>query len=140
MPDNKEKEAQELYVEFKMLDEQIKQLQKHLELITNQLVELTVSNNSLDELKKISSEKNIFVPVSSGIFAKAVINDTSQLFVNIGANVIVQKNLDSTKKLIQNQIEEIKNIQKKILEDLEKMTNRAMHLERQLQGIMASSQ
>ena len=135
MPQNKEQKVQELYMEFQMLDQHIKQIQKQLEAVTQQMIELTVTTNSLDEFNAIKPGKEIFVPLSSGIFAKASITSNSELLVNVGANVVVQKNVDSTKKLIQRQMEEVKKVQHQMVDELEKMTHRAAQLEMQLQGI-----
>ncbi len=140
MAEEKEKKAQELYMEFQMLEQHIKQLQGQLEVITNQLIELNTTRNSLEEFNKINMDKEVFVPLSSGIFAKAKIKDTSELIVNVGANVVVKKDIDSTKKLIQNQIEEIKKIQKQMIDNLEKMTNHAEQLEMQLQSLISEGQ
>ena len=135
--EDREKKAQEMYMQFQVLDQNIKQLQKQLEMITHQLIELNATSNSLDELKTIGNGKEIFVPLSSGIFAKASIKDTSELLVNVGANVVVRKDVASTKTLIQNQMEEIKKIQKQIIDELDKMTNHAAQLEMQLQGMVS---
>ena len=135
--DDKEKKAQEVYMKFQVLEQHIKQMQKQLEMITHQLIELNATNNSLEEFNKISAGKEVFVPLSSGIFAKADIKDTSELLVNVGANVVVKKDIASAKKLIQKQLEEIKNIQKQMIGQLEKMTSHAAQLEMQLQSMVA---
>ena len=137
MQEEKEKKVQELYMEFQMLDQHIKQLQKQLEAVTHQMIELNATSNSLDEFNKTESGKEVFVPLSSGIFAKANISDTSALLVNVGANVVVKKDIASTKKLIQNQMEEIKKIQKQMIEELEKLTSHAAQLEMKLQDLMS---
>ena len=138
MAEEKEKKAQELYMQFQMLDQHIKQLQRQLEAVTSQLVELSMTGSSLDEFKSLSAGKEIFVPLSSGIFAKASIKDTSELLVNVGANVAVKKDVASTKSLIQSQMEEVKKIQKQMIDDLEKMTSHAAHLEMQLQNMVSA--
>ena len=135
--EDKEKKAQEMYMEFQAIDQHIKQLQKQLESVTHQLIDLNSTGNSLDEFNKIGPGKDIFVPLSSGIFAKASIKDTMQLLVNVGANVVVKKDVDSTKKLIQRQMEEIKKIQKQMIEELEKMTSHAAQLEMKLQELIS---
>lgn len=137
MPEEKEKKAQELYMEFQVLEQHIKQLQKQLEAVTQQLIELTITGNSLDEFNKINSGKEIFVPLSSGIFAKANVKDTSELLVNVGANVVVKKDVASTKKLIQKQMEEIKKIQEQMINELENLTSHAAQLETNLQGMVS---
>ena len=137
MTDEKEKKAQEVYMEYQMLEQHIKQLQKQIEAVTQQLMELTVTHNSLEEFKKIDAGKEILVPLSSGIFAKANVKDTSELLVNVGANVAVSKDIASTKKLIQSQIDEIKKIHKQMIEEFERMTNHAAQLEQKLQTIVS---
>ena len=134
--EDKEKKAQEMYMEFQMIDGQIKQLQNQIEMITRQLIELTVANNSLDDFGKTKEGKEIFVPISAGIFAKAVLMERSELLVNVGANVAVKKDVPSTKALLQNQIEEIKRIQKQMMDELENMTGMAAKMEMQLQGLI----
>ena len=138
--EEKEKKAQEMYMEFQMFDQHIKQLQKQLEMVTNQLIELTTTTNSLEEFKKINTGREIFVPLSSGIFAKASVKDTTELLVNVGANIVVKKDIASTKKLIQNQMEELNKIQKQMINDLEKMTNNAAQIEMKLQNLMPEGQ
>ena len=135
--EEKEKKAQEMYMEFQVLDQHIKQLQKQLDAVTNQLIELTVTRNSLEEFNKLNADKEAFVPLSSGIFAKASIKDTSELLVNVGANVVVKKDIASTKKLVQTQVEEIKKIQRQVIEDLERLTRYAAQLETQLQNLIS---
>ena len=135
--EEKEKKAQEMYMQFQVIEQHIKQLQRQLEMVTHQLVELSVASNSLDDFKKIDSAREIFVPLSSGIFAKAVIEDTSELLVNVGANVVLKKDIFSTKNLIQRQIEEVKKVQRQMIDELEKMTSHATQIERQLQGLVS---
>lgn len=134
------KKAQEMYMQFQVIEQHIKQLQKQLEMVTHQMVELNVTSNSLEDFKKINSAREVFVPLSSGIFAKAVISDTSELLVNVGANVVVKKDVAGTKNLIQGQIEEIKKVQKQMIDDLEKMTSHAAQLERQLQELVSGGE
>lgn len=134
---DKEKKAQEKYTELKTLEQHISQLQSQLEMVTNQLIELTMTNNSIGEFSKINSGKEVFVPLSSGIFAKAAIKDTSELLVNVGANIVVKKDIASAKKLVQEQAEEIKKIQNRMINELEKMAAHAGQLEAQLQGLVS---
>lgn len=134
--ENKEK-VQELYAELQELNQNVKHFQSQLDAVTQQLLELAATSSSLEELNKIKVGKEIFVPLSSGIFVKAGIKDTSELLVNVGSNVIVKKDVISTKKLIQKQMEELKKIQNQMVADLEKMLSHASDLEQQLQSLVS---
>ena len=136
MEEDKEEKAREMFMEFQALEQHIKQLQKQLEMVTGQLVDLVSTSRSLDEFAGLSAGKEIFVPLNSGIYSKASITSTDELLVNVGANVIVKKDVPSTKKLINKQVDEIRNVQKQIMEELEKMTNRASLLETKMQTLM----
>ena len=137
MEKDKEEKAREMFMEFQAVEQHIKQLQKQLEMITGQLIDLTVTNNSLDEFSNIDSKKEIFVPLSSGIFTKANLSGTQELLVNVGANVVVKKDVPSTKKLIGKQVEEIKKVQRQMIEELEKMTSHAAELEMKIQSVVS---
>ena len=138
MEENKEEKAREMFMEFQALEQHIKQLQKQLELVTSQMIDLTATNSSLDEFANVDIKKEVFVPLNSGIFAKASIINTQELLVNVGANVAVKKDVASTKKLISKQIDEIRKIQRQMIDELEKMTTRAAELEAIIQGLVSS--
>ena len=48
----KEEKLQKLYVEFQILNQQIQQLEKQSTMLNNQLMELTVTSQSLEDIKK----------------------------------------------------------------------------------------
>ena len=127
--DDAQKKAQEMYMEFHMLSQHIQQMQKQLEMITTQLMELKVTSNSLDEFKKLPAGRETLIPLSSGIFAKATLKDSKELLVNIGANVVVKKDIESTKELITKQFEDMKKFQKQLIEELEQKSAQAESLE-----------
>ena len=135
--ENKQEKTQEMYMEFQALDQRIKQIQKHLEVLTSQIMEMAGTSSSLDEFDKIKKGNEVFVPLSSGIFAKATLSGTSELLVNVGANTVVTKDVQSAKKLINSQVDEMKKLHKKMIEDLEKMAERAGQLEMQLQKMVS---
>ena len=48
-----EEKVQKLYIEFQLLNQQIQQLEKQNEALNSNLMELMVTNQSLDEIKKL---------------------------------------------------------------------------------------
>ena len=134
---DKEQKAQEMYMEYQALDQRIKQLQKQLELITQQIMEATSTSQSIEEFRNAKAGSEIFVPLTSGIFAKATLKDTSELLVNVGAGTVVAKDISSAKKLIVSQIDEMQKVQKRMADELEKMMGHAGQLEMQLQKMVS---
>ena len=134
---DKEKQAQEMYMEYQVLDQRIKQLQKQLELIMQQIMEANSTSRSLEDFKGIKEGTEILVPLTSGIFARACLKDSSELLVNVGAGTVVAKDISSAKKLISGQVEEMQKVQQKMSDDLEKMMEKAGQLETELQKIVS---
>lgn len=136
----KEEKMQKLYLEFQMLDQQIKQLEKQSTALNNQLMELMMTNQSLDDMKNIKEGTEILTPLSSGIYAKAELKDNKSFIVNVGANTALVKDVDSTKKLIETQIDEIKNLQKALVSQLQTRTTKAALLDQEINKIASEVQ
>ena len=138
MPETNEQAMQEIYMKFQMMDQKIKKIQQQLEAVTQNLVELTVTLNGLDDFSKSDLKKEILIPLNAGIYAKANLKSNSELLVNVGANVVVAKDVPSTKNLIHGQIEEVKKVQNELLMELERLTSQAANLEMQLQNMVGN--
>jgi len=127
-----EENLQSLYMEFQMLGQNIKQLEEKTQALNDQLMDLTITNQSLDDIKKIKPDTEILVPLSGGIYAKAQLKDSKNVIVNVGANTTLVKDLQSTKTLIENQIEEVKKLQENLVKQMQVNTTKAALLERQI--------
>lgn len=140
MTQMKEEEMQKLYMEFQMLSHHINQLEKQNTLLNNQLMELMVTSQSLEDVKKIEQGTEILVPLSSGIYAKAELKGNKNFIVNVGSNIALVKDIDSTKRLIESQIDEIKKLQENLVKQLENSTAKAALLEHEISEIASSIQ
>ena len=136
----KEEKLQKLYVEFQILNQNIQQLEKQSTALNNQLMELMVTNQSLEDIKKTKEGTEILVPLSSGIYAKAELKDSKKFIVNVGSNVTLVKDVDSTKKLIEDQINEIKKLQENLVNRLQEQTTKAAMLEQEISKIASTIQ
>ena len=138
MVKEKEEKLQKLYVEFQVLNNNIKQLEKQNTVLENQLVELITTNQGLEDMKKVKSGTEILVPLSSGIYAKAKLKESDNFIVNVGSNVALSKNIDSTKKVIENQIDEIQKLQENFMQELQNNTAKAALLEQEINKIAST--
>ena len=135
-----EKRFQEIYVEFQVLSNSIQQLEKQSAALENHLLELMVTKQSLHDMENVKPGTEILVPLSAGIYARADIRESDKLIVNVGSNIALSKNLDSTKKIIEDQIGEVKKLQENLSQELGMSTAKAAELEEELNGIASSLQ
>ena len=132
-----EKKAQELYMQLQMIQENAKQIYKQLQVAEGQLMELVMTSQSLDDFRQIKEKTEIFVPLNSGIFAKAELKKADELLVNVGANVVVKKDISSTKKLVERQVEQLRDIRERMVSDLKKLTTYGSGIEEELQKLVS---
>lgn len=135
-----EEKMQKLYLEFQMVEQQIKQLEKQNSALNNHMLELIATDQSLDELKKIKEKREILVPISTGIYAKADLKDSNSFIVNVGANTAIEKDLESTKKIIMTQIKEISQVQENVAQELKSHIEKASMMEEEINKIASQVQ
>lgn len=115
-----------------MMTAQIREQQKQIQLLETQLIELAASKKSLDDFENIKKGNELMVPVSPGIFAKAVLQDNKELLVNVGASVAVKKTVADTKKLLEKQFIEIQKMQREFLGNIQKLDSQAGKIEEEI--------
>lgn len=124
MAEDKDKGAKEekeqAYLQYQMLVQQLQQIQQYAQHIETQLQELIQTQTALEELGKSKKESEILAPISGGIFVKARLTDNKNVRVNVGAQTIVEKDVDGTVKLIDAQKKELEKAQAQINADLMK--------------------
>jgi len=127
-----EKELQQKYIEFQMIEEQLKQATEQIQELNNKMLELDYLKKALDEYTGLKKGSEILAPISSGIFIKAKIQDNEKMLVNVGHGTVVEKDIDGTKKLLDEQAHEIEKIRVKLLTTASTLSIKSEKLENQL--------
>jgi prefoldin alpha subunit len=133
--DEKQKNIQEKYMEFQALAQQMQAAEKQIQKVAAQLQEVNSAKEALAEISKAGAGKEILVPVTAGIFVKAELKNTDDLIVNVGSNVAVNKSVDDTKKLLDEQILDVEQYQKELSMALEAYAARLQELQQDLEGL-----
>ena len=139
MSDEK-KELQKKYVELQMIDAQINQIQKQIQMLDNQLMELEMINVSLDDFGNISAGTEILTSLAPGIYTKAELKDNDELIVNVGSNIVVKKNVAETKKMINHQLGEMRKLQEQIIAELNKLILKAGSIEQEINSAISGKE
>ena len=137
MEKDAEKEVRKKYIELQLMEQQMKQLQENAKVLDSQLAELIGVIQSLEDFKSVENKTLLWVPISNGIFTKAELIDNRELMVNVGADVVVKKSAEETKSLIAGQMDEIKKVQQKVVEELQRIAVKAMGIEKELNKLLS---
>ncbi len=115
--------------ELQFLPEQMNQMQHYAEVLQQQLNEIEDSIVAIDDLSSVKEGVEMFVPLTNGVFIKANFLKTDSLLVNVGNNVMVEKNPQSTKKLLEKQKDELTDYQDQIMQQLSSLYQRYVELQ-----------
>lgn len=136
MEKKKQEELQKKYIELEIYDKQLKQIQEQVEKFDTQMQELSSISESLGEIGKVQAGNEILVPVSTGIFAKAKVDRIDKFVVNVGASVAVERSVDETVTLIDEQMLEITKHRNHLAELFTDLSERAQMLQAELQKMI----
>lgn len=120
------------YAEFRLAAAQVKQLQEQLEAVEEKRQELEEASESLSQLKTAKKGAKTLVPVTSGIFATAALDNAAEVLVNVGSNVCVKKKVDDAAGMLKAKMHELMGFQERMLEELNRLTDQADSLEKEL--------
>jgi prefoldin alpha subunit len=114
---------QEKYQQMQILDYQIKQLQKIIEGVDSQLLEMSNTAEALREFEKLKNNEEILFPIANGIFAKGKLSDNKILRINIGSNVVIEKSIADTIKMMDTQAKDIEEYKSQVMLQLQKFVD-----------------
>jgi len=133
--DSKTKVLQKLYVELQLIDKHVKEIQNQIQTLDEQMMQLTYIQQSILEMKVVTKGKKMLVALSNGIFAEATLADNENLYVNVGANVVVKKPMKDTADMMADQTSELSSIRDSLESTLKNLVNQAMEIDMKITKI-----
>ncbi|MFW6233548.1 MAG: prefoldin subunit alpha [Nanoarchaeota archaeon] len=117
---------QETAQKFQLYEKQIQQIQKQMQSIDNGIQEIEILKSGLDSIKD-STGKEILAPIGRGVFIKAKIL-SDKLITDIGDRNLVEKDINDTKRISQEQIEKLEELRKELQDKLKEIDNELTQL------------
>ena len=119
---NSQEDQQKAMMEMQMLQQEVQKVEQEIVELEKRKIELEMVLSSLDEIKKQKGDETL-IPIGSGVFVKGKLTQKDKVLINIGADVVIEKNVVDAKKIIQKQSEGITAIQQKMESDLREFIN-----------------
>ena len=101
-----EEQTKKKYMQLQMLQQQIEEVNTHLEMFAQNHSEMEISINAIKELDKTKIDNEILAPIANGVFLKAKLLDNKKLIVNVGSNITVERTIPEVIKLLEEQKKE----------------------------------
>ena len=135
-----QEELQKKYLELKLLEQQASQIQQQLIFLENQKSILEKTKECIDDVKNIKKDSKALIPLGQGVFAKGSIQDTANLLVGVGHNVVVSKPAQEAKMIIDKQLSEIASMTSQLSSQLQQTAVHAGLLEEELQALSSNQE
>ncbi|MBS3119587.1 prefoldin subunit alpha [Candidatus Woesearchaeota archaeon] len=133
-----QQEIQEKYIELQFIAQQMQAVQQQVSAMEEQSQEINSVIASLASLLNAKKGSKTLVPVSEGLFVQGTIENTEELMVNVGSNVVVRKSIPDTQSLLNERVRELETHNQKMRARLAELVAKAQQLESQLQRMMES--
>ncbi len=121
--------AQQLYLEYRGLMEQLRRVQEYVEQTTQGIAEIAAVIEALDSLSRLTKGSRIFAPIANGIFVDASLNDAASVRMNVGGSVVVEKSVEEAKELLGKQRADLELLRDRANTDYGSLTNRLRAIE-----------
>ncbi|AKG39168.1 MAG: prefoldin subunit alpha [Infirmifilum sp.] len=118
--------------EYTVLSQLAEELQKEITLAQNLLQEVDATVITLKNISSLGESKEILIPISSGVYAKALINRQEKFLVAIGSNILVEKDLNETLQFLEQRRGELQKIIERRVDELNNVLGRLQQLQASL--------
>ncbi len=136
-PSDKDQEfLQERYVEMQLMEKQANQLRQRLQMVESEIQEVRSSVAALDEISKVKPGEEVLITLANGIFARGTVQDTEKLLVGVGASVITEKDIPSTKKILDTRLGSLERYHAEILQTIMTLDGRGRELEKEMRTVI----
>ncbi|RLE60974.1 MAG: prefoldin subunit alpha [Thermoprotei archaeon] len=125
---------EQLAAEYSMLAQLAEEMQKEITLVQNLIAEIDTASRTLKHIGELEEEKEVLIPIASGIYARATMKKQEKFLVSIGSNVLVEKTLEQTLDFLKNQREELQKHLSRRLEELNRIAARIEEIRKTLTG------
>jgi len=124
-----ENKVKEKYMEYQLLMQQFQQLQENIGALEKHILELRVLDDNLSSLSKTKAGEETLMPLGSGIFVKGELKDNSNVVMNVGGGVCVEKSVDEAKDTVSIQLSDVTNVFTELQEEIMKTSEKLQSLQ-----------
>lgn len=132
-----EQKFREILSQLNLYEQQAQILEDRLMLLNQMLEEARRTTTALDEVKNMSPDHEVLVSLGAGTFLKVKVAEREKVIFQIGAGIVVEKNIDDVKARLSERQGELERELQNTAQQLDATVRRARELNRQLQELAA---
>ncbi len=128
-------ELRQKYLELQLAAEQVKQMHAHFQAVEAKRSEI---EQNISNLEGIKGKKNadLLAPVVEGIFLKTELKSDSEVIVNVGAGICVNKKIEEAAAILKEKQAELSQYANELAAEIEMASEGIKNLEEELNSII----
>lgn len=128
------KELQEKILQYRLLEDRLRQLTQQRSLLLGKLPEMEATKETLSEVLK-SKENEILVSIGSATYAKGKLMRTDKVIVEVGADIALEKTIESACEILDKRKKNLENAIKKFESEINVVYQTLANLEPQIRKL-----
>jgi prefoldin alpha subunit len=140
MKDDKQRELQGAIAQIELGRNRLEGLAGQIRLIETALSELSDTRKALEELSRGKDGASILVPVGSGSFVKAKVEDIKQVLVGVGAGVTVERKVSEAQEILNTREKEYNETLGKLRSAFTDLSSQVTELNKTAEGLWTELQ
>jgi len=127
-----EDELKQKLVHYEELEKQLKQFTNFYQELMNKAIEIQGVLQALEELNRSKLNSKMLVPIASGIFVHSELKNSSEVVVNVGADVCVKKSVSETEILLKDRLADVERHMSEVASVIQQLSELEESLEEEL--------
>ncbi|HDQ16424.1 MAG TPA: prefoldin subunit alpha [Bacteroidetes bacterium] len=132
---SKEEELQKYMMVLEQYKEQINQLDMQSQYLQAAVMDYNKAKITLENLSKTDDDSETLIPIGGGAFVYASLKNTSKVLIDIGSDLVAEKNFEGAIKKIEKRIEELQKNQDRVNNLIEQYQAEAADISEKAQEI-----
>jgi prefoldin alpha subunit len=130
---DKREQMQTLAAEADYFQRQLQDLQSQAQ--TLQMTEIEIDRTA-EALKNLIEKKTSMFNLGSGVFVRADLREVNKLLVNVGASVLVEKDVPSSISFLEERKKEISEVRGELLKGMQSVSTRLREIDTEARFLM----
>lgn len=119
---------------------QAEQVQMQIDLLNQTIAATRIAGETVEHLKNLQNGDEILLPLGDLAFIKAKVMDSSNVIVNIGASVTVEKPIEQAKEIFDQRVEDLTKAQMQLRQGLQQIIQKLQQLRNEIEKLATQMQ
>ncbi|MEM0023118.1 MAG: prefoldin subunit alpha [Thermofilaceae archaeon] len=128
-------QREQLVAEYTLVSQLAEEMRKRIELLNASINEIAAARRALEETQNLNEGDELLVPLGAGVFVRVKLANKSSVVVTIGANIMIEKNVDEALKIVGSREQQIRDALQRSMAEYQALLNRLQELEQQIRSM-----